>query len=145
MVCTFFGHREVQNSGETRKKLNDTIRKLIENNGAKTFYVGNNGSFDHLVLETLREISKEYKINYSVVLAYLDFNKDYCDYRSDETIYPENLEKTPLRFAIDKRNLFMIEKSDIAVSYINRSIGGAAKQVEICEKKGLKIIKLGKI
>ena len=145
MVCTFFGHREVQNSGEIKEKLNITIRRLIENDGVTTFYVGNNGSFDRLVLETLREVSKEYKINYTVVLAYIDFNKEDYDYESRETLYPENLDKTPLRFAIDKRNRFMIEKSDIAVSYINRSIGGAAKQVELCEKKGLRIIKLGKL
>ena len=78
-ACTFFGHREVQNSGEIKEKLNITIRRLIENDGVTTFYVGNNGSFDRLVLETLREVSKEYKINYTVVLAYINFNKEYYD------------------------------------------------------------------
>ncbi|MBO7218134.1 MAG: hypothetical protein J6V50_05480 [Clostridia bacterium] len=145
MICTFFGHREVNNRDEIAEKLYKTITNLIENRGVKTFYVGNNGSFDRLVLETLRKLSKIYKIEYTVVLAYLNLNDEYCDYDAKETAYPENLEKTPLRFAIDKRNKWMIGKSDIVVTYVNTCIGGAAKYAEICEKKGMEIIKLGKI
>lgn len=145
MTCVFFGHREVYNRDEIAEKLYDTLSYLIENRGVKTFYVGNNGSFDRLVLETLRKLSKICKIEYTVVLAYLNLNDEYRDYDAKETTYPENLEKTPLRFAIDKRNKWMISKSDIVVTYVNTCIGGAAKYAEICEKKGMEIIKLGKI
>ncbi len=145
MICTFFGHREVQNSDEVAKKLYNTISGLIVNRGVKVFYVGKSGSFDRIVLEILRKLSKTYKIKYTVVLAYLNINKEYCDYEIGETAYPENMEKTPPRFAIDKRNRWMIEKSDIAITYINSHVGGAAKYVEMCEKKGLEILNLGKL
>ncbi len=145
MICTFFGHREVGNSDEVAKRLYNTISDLIVKRGVKVFYVGNNGSFDRIVLETLRKLSKIYEIEYTVVLAYLNLNKEYCDYEVWETVYPENMEKTPPRFAIDKRNRWMIEKSDIAITYINSHIGGAAKYAELCEKKRIEIIGLGKI
>lgn len=145
MICTFFGHREVQNSDEVAKKVYNTISGLIVNRGVKVFYVGNNGSFDRIVLETLRKLSKIYEIEYTVVLAYLNMNNEYCDYEAGETAYPENMEKTPPRFAIDKRNRWMIEKSDIAIAYINSPVGGAAKYVEICEKKGMEILNLGRL
>lgn len=145
MICTFFGHREVQNSDEVAKKLYNTISELIVNRDVRVFYVGNSGSFDRIVLEILRKLSKTYKIKYTVVLAYLNMNKAYCNYEAEETAYPENMEKTPPRFAIDKRNRWMIEKSDIAIAYINSPVGGAAKYVEICEKKGMEILNLGSL
>lgn len=145
MVCTFFGHREINDSKELAEKLYETLSYLIENKGVRDFYVGHNGGFDRLVIEALRKLSKKYEIKYSVVLAYMNLNKEYYDYNFLETIYPENLEKAPLRFAIDKRNRWMISKSDIVITYINSHIGGAAKYAEICEKKELKIIRLGKI
>ena len=145
MICTFFGHREINDSKELAEKLYYVLEYLIENKGIRIFYVGHNGGFDSLVLQALRKLSKTYEIKYLVVLAYMNLNKEYCDYDALETVYPETLEKTPLRFAIDKRNRWMINKSDIAVTYINSHIGGAARYVELCEKKGLQIIKLGKI
>lgn len=145
MICTFFGHREINNSKELAEKLYDVLGYLIENRGVRNFYVGHNGGFDSLVLQALRKMSKTYEIKYSVILAYMNLNKEYHDYDFFETIYPENLEKAPLRFAIDKRNRWMINKSDIVVTYINSRIGGAATYVELCEKRGLQIISLGKI
>ena len=79
------------------------------------------------------------------MLAYINLNKEHFDHGISETLYPEVLEKTPLRFAIDKRNRWMISKSDIVVTYINSHIGGAAKYTELCKKRGLQIISLGRI
>ncbi len=146
MICTFFGHREVHNCNEIASKLYDTIYELVENRGVKTFFVGNNGNFDRLVLEVLRTLSKTHDIDYSVVLSYLKVKKDESEVlEASETMYPEMLEEVPQRYAIDKRNRWMIGKSDIVVTYVNTCIGGAVKYAEICEKKGMEIIKLGKI
>ena len=64
-------------------------------------------------------------------------NDDYSD-----TIFPEELAKVPRRFAIDKRNHWMIERSSVVVTYVKNNIGGAAKFKEIAEKKGLNIINI---
>ncbi|MBQ3132677.1 MAG: hypothetical protein IJC17_00165 [Clostridia bacterium] len=79
------------------------------------------------------------QIRYAVVLAYLP--TETPEY--EETVYP--LEGVPARFAIDRRNRWMIEQSDIVVTYVNRGFGGAAKFKEIAKKKEKTIIELNDI
>ena len=57
-------------------------------------------------------------------------------------MYPNGLEKVPQRFAIDRRNRMMIDWSDIVVTFVCYSVGGAAKYKEIAEKKGKKVLNL---
>ena len=67
-------------------------------------------------------------INYSVVLAHLPKNdEDYKNFNYLEIMFPDILTKTPFRYAIDKRNRWMINKSDCVVTYVRTIIGGAAK------------------
>lgn len=48
----------------------------------------------------------------------------------------------PRRFAIDKRNRWMIDHSDFVITYVSRSFGGAAKFKEIAEKKNRVVINI---
>ena len=137
MICTFFGHSDATN--ETRLKTKTTIEKLISD-GVRQYYVGNNGNFDYIVQSVLEELSQKYDINYTVVLSYIN-EKSIC---ADQyyTIYPEGLERTPLRFAISKRNEWMIKKSNIAVFYVKHSLSNSHKWLEMAKKKGLKVINI---
>lgn len=45
---------------------------------------------------------------------------------------------TPPKFAISKRNRWMIEHSDIVVTYVKYHFGGAAQWKVLAEKKGKK-------
>ena len=68
--CCFFGHRDTPENIKT--KLTEAITKLTDEIGIEDFYVGNQGSFDSLVLSVLKELSvSRPKMRYSVVLAYL--------------------------------------------------------------------------
>ena len=145
MTCTFFGHSQIHNYNEVISKLYDTVYELVEERGIRDFLVGSNGDFDRMALDVLRQISKSHKVSYSVVLAYLNIAEHKKLYQFEETVYPELLERTPKHYAIDKRNHWMTRKSEIAITYVNTCIGGAAKFAEICEKRGMEIIKLGKI
>ena len=139
MTCTFFGHRDTPTS--VQSVLHEVLTDLIENQGADTFYVGNQGSFDFTVRSELKKLSVIYPhIKYSVVLAYMPKSNDGNDY--SDTEYPEGLENVPPRFAIDKRNRIMIDRSDFVITYVCTSFGGAAKYKEIAEKKGKKVINL---
>jgi len=115
---------------------------IIEWEEVCNFYVGNQGEFDTLVKNTLRQIKKEYPhITYSVVLAYRPVNKrDYIDY--SDTIFPEELAMICPQYAIVKRNLWMIDHSEFVIVYVDRSYGGAASFKRISEKKGKRIINL---
>lgn len=59
----------------------------------------------------------------------------------DSIIYPP-IENTPPKFAIIKRNEWMVNKSDLIIAYVNRSYGGAYKSFAYAEKKKKTIINL---
>ena len=59
------------------------------------------------------------------------------------TVLPEGIEAVPRRFAIDRRNRWMIEHSDIVVAYVTHSFGGTAKFRDIARKKKKQIIEIG--
>ncbi len=59
----------------------------------------------------------------------------------DETIYPE-LEKVPYRFAISKRNEWMVDNSDLVIAFVSHSWGGAATTYRYAIRKKKQIINL---
>ncbi len=139
-VCTFFGHRYVEQN--IAPFLSSAIIELTENYNVDTFFVGNNGGFDHMVKGEFFKIKQQYpNIKYSVVLAYIPINKgENLEY--ENTIYPSVLDGVPHRAKIVCRNEWMIEKSDFVITYVTRSIGGAAESKAKAKKKGKAIINL---
>lgn len=138
--CTFFGHRD--SPKELKPLLRKIITELIEYEGIKTFYVGNQGAFDFMVHDVLRELKLCYpEIHYYIVLAYktkqITANTAKC-----ETIIPEGIETVPKRYAIPLRNRWMVENSDYIVTYVKRNNGGAAKFRDLAMRKNKKIIDL---
>ena len=139
MTVTFFGHKDTPE--EIEPTLRSTLIDLIENHDATVFYVGNNGNFDTMVRRQLEALSHTYPITYSVVLAYLPTKKsEYDDYTN--TILPEGIETVPKRFAISYRNKWMIQQSDIVVTYVTHSFGGAAQFKDMAKKLGKTVIEL---
>ena len=108
------------------------------------FYVGNQGNYDFLVRKILRELKTEYPfIRYAVVLAYMPCEKDCSAYeKCVETIYPEELAGVHPKYAIAKRNRWMIENSDYVVTYITHISGGAANFKKLAEQKQRKVINI---
>ena len=139
MICTFFGHKDTPK--ETEPTLRATLLDLIINKNVTVFFVGNNGNFDAMVRRQLKDLSVIYDIKYNVVLAYLPDERNADDDMSD-TIFPEGLESVPKRFAISWRNKWMVKKSDIAVTYVKHSFGGAAQFKELAQKQGKTVIEL---
>ena len=141
MTVTFFGHKDTPK--EIEPTLWTTLVDLIENKNVTVFYVGNNGNFDAMVRRQLENLSQTYPITYSVVLAYLPTKKsEYDDYTN--TILPEGIETAPKRFAISYRNKWMISQSNIVVTYVTHSFGGAAQFKEMAVKQGKTVIELSK-
>ncbi len=66
-----------------------------------------------------------------LVLPYLNREFDSTSY--DSTTYPP-LEKVPPRYAIVKRNQWMVNESDVVISGVIHSWGGAAKTLELARK-----------
>lgn len=137
MICTFFGHRDAPKCVED--KLRHVLLDLINSKNVIMFYIGNQGAFDFMVKKVLRELGAKYY----VILAYMPSKTDIFDTLDySETIFPNGLENTPPKFAISKRNMWLIEKSDIVVTYVTKTYGGAFAFKQQAIKKGKTVIEL---
>ena len=141
MVCCFFGHKDIP-SGLTERLFPVLTRLIAE--GVDSFLVGNQGGFDSAVLHTLRLLKEKHPhIAYNVVLAYMPGAKEeWSAYEPMETLYPEGLEAVHPRYAISWRNKWMIQESDVVVTYITHSWGGAAQFAELAERKHKRVINI---
>ena len=137
-TCCFFGHREVTHN--IRDRLTAIIEKLITEDGVTEFYVGHQGQFDSMVYSVLKELKAKYpQFRYTVVLAYMP-DEHIKELYGEDTLFPDGLENVPKKFAISKRNDWMIQQSSYVVCYVHKITGGASKFKEKAEKKGLILI-----
>ncbi len=126
LACTFIGHKNC--SPEIKNELYVVIEDLINKNYVDTFYIGTNGNFDYYVYSILSQLKGKYEIKVVVALPYIDKKPSYC--KESETLFPEILETCPKKFAILKRNKYMIDKSDFLVAYVNNALSNAHKSLE---------------
>jgi len=139
--CTFFGHKDCLHTVEDA--LISTLTGLIESGQVNKFYIGNNGGYDAAVAKILMKLKKNYpQIQCTLVLAYLPKNEDTGSFYFEmDSVYPEECGTAPRKFAIDRRNHWMLKKCDYVVTYVERC-GGAAKFKNIAQKMGKRVIEL---
>lgn len=59
----------------------------------------------------------------------------------DGVVYPP-IENSPPKFAISKRNQWMMEQADVVIAYVKHEYGGAAQSLLYAKRKKKKIINL---
>ena len=137
MTVTFCGHKDTYDDGTIRTWLTETVESLIQR-GADLFYLGGYGGFDRLAASVVWDLKQKYaQIQSILVLPYLDRQMDARCY--DGTTYPP-LESVPRRFAISKRNEWMVRSADVVVGYVIYSWGGASKTLAYAKRKKKEII-----
>ena len=137
MLVTFCGHSQVSNSDAVAATLKTVIADLISE-GATEFYLGGYGEFDSMAAHAVREAKAAHpEIISMLVIPYMDRDFDPALY--DNSVYPP-LETVPLKFAISKRNEWMIDQADVVVSCITHGWGGAATTLRYAQRKKKRII-----
>ena len=137
MIVTFCGHSQVSRRQAVERWLCIVTQKLIAQ-GATTFYLGGYGAFDNLAASVLRRQKEQYpQIELVLVMAYLNDGRNASGY--DRTIYPP-LETVPRRYAIPRRNRWMVQSSDIVVAYVLHDWGGAAATLRCAIQKKKQIL-----
>ena len=145
MIVTFCGHRNFVRTAELEEKLDRILLKLIKEHNV-TFYLGGYGDFDMYVLEHLKNLKEKMNFETAFITPYI--TESYQKNRLEEItgdydliIYPP-IEKAPLKFAIEYRNKWMIEESDIVIAYVKHSGGGAAKSLKHAVRRKKRIYNL---
>ena len=145
MTITFCGHSNCLFSDEEKEKLKQLLIKEIRKNPTCKFYLGGYGDFDSLCLRTLRELKTDFPdIELLFITPYLDKNYsklELAKYYYDDVIFPP-IENVPRKFAILKRNEWMVDSADLVIAYVKYSWGGAAKTVEYAKRKKVPIINI---
>ena len=139
-ACTFFGHRDAPS--HIRPLLRAAIIDLIEKHAVDHFYVGRQGAFDAMVQSVFRELRPIYpKVRFYVVLERMP-GSETGNIDTEWTLLPEGIELAPPRFAIVRRNEWMLKSSDYVITYVCRSFGGAAHFMDLAIKRGKTVIRL---
>ena len=137
MTVTFCGHRDFYGDDGVVRWLRKTVESLILR-GADEFLLGGYGGFDAYAASVMWELKKQYpSIRSILVLPYLDRAFDAEKY--DGTLYPP-LERVPKRYAISKRNEYMVNEAEIVVAYVTHDWGGAAATLAYAKRKRKEII-----
>ncbi|MBR2460730.1 MAG: hypothetical protein IKB34_05840 [Clostridia bacterium] len=148
MIITFIGHGTLRINSDLSKKIVTTLKSNIEREERIIFYFGGYGDFDNHCASICRKIKKE-KSGCEIVfvtpyitqsqqekIKYLINAKLY-----DSTLYPP-IENTPPRYAIIKRNEWMVSEADLVIAYVSHTYGGAYKTLRYARSKNKKIINL---
>ena len=139
--CTFFGHRDCPEG--VLPALRAAVEQAILADGIDTFYVGHEGAFDRLVAKVLLEMVEKYAhIRFFVVLAYLP-HVPLAENLQQKSILADGVERVPRRFAVLRRNEWMLARADGVIAYVVRSFGGAAVFLEKARRAGKLVCNLG--
>ena len=144
MVISFCGHRDFTPDAEKEKTIIDILLKYAETEQEVICYTGGYGAFDWFAASCINKAKKAaHNIVNCLVVPYI--TSSYLERISlhtkelDEVIYPP-LENIPPKFAIIRRNEWMIDNSDLLIAYVKYSWGGAARTLEYAKKRGIKSI-----
>lgn len=148
MILTFLGHRTIYNCASLSKRIENAITKSIKPNEDTIFFCGGYGDFDNVCAEVCRSI-KEKQPNCTVafVTPYITEAQQkkikslIDDKLYDTSIYPP-LENVPPKFAISKRNKWMISEADVVIAYVKKQYGGAYMALKYAQKRKKHIINL---
>lgn len=144
MIISFFGHSDYSTDKKHIELLLSLLKKHLETNEIE-FYLGGYGFFDSFSSSFCTYCKNlSYKVRKVFVTPYIG---SYLDNRKeilvnyDEIIYPP-LENVPKRFAITKRNEWIIERSDLIIFYVSRNYGGAYNALQYANRKNKPYINL---
>ena len=146
-IIAFIGNKEVYNGEIVLKKLRTLFEQLFGSglgdvmSDYPVFYCGGYGSFSQIASDAIDEFrkrhpeiqSKKLFITPYLTPSYLKTN-EYMKEFYDEIIYPP-LEDVPLKFAISRRNQWMIDRCNLLCAYMENPCGNTRRCVEYAIRK----------
>ena len=140
LIVTFCGHSEVPDRAQVRGWLNDVCERLIEG-GAAEFYLGGYGAFDRLCADVLHGLKRRHA--HIRLILVLPISTAPCLRKAMTKRFILRWNRCPRRYAILRRNEWMIQRCDVLVAYVTHGWGGAAKTLAYARKRKKTILAYG--
>lgn len=106
--------------------------------GARRFYVGGYGAFDAAAAAAALSLCAAHpEVEVVLVRPYLDAGP--APQPGMASVSPP-LERVPRRFAIARRNRWMVDQADVVVACVQRSWGGAAEMLRYAQRRGKAVL-----
>ena len=151
MIISFIGHSLVISKSTIEKTLGDQLEILIEDKQEVICYLGGYGDFDEIAGSACVKLKKKYKTIETVYVSpYMSMPeqrriKEMIELGLyDSSVYPP-IENTPPKFAISKRNEWMMKNADVVVAFVKHNCGGAYKSLSFARRIGKKIINIAEL
>ena len=148
-AVSFSGHRTIpwEDLPELKKSVRSNIINLIKERYT-IFICGMAIGFDALCAEEVINLKREYpEIKLIAAVPYLqqadnwnerDKNRYLELLKHADDVYCLNNEYTP--YCFKKRNYFMVDNSNVLITYMIKDKTGTAQTVNYADKKGVKVI-----
>lgn len=144
-TVSLFGHREIESLRELENRLVPIITELLRTKSYVSFLIGRNGEFDEFAASVIKSVRKRLgfeNCDLTLVLPYeVSGISDYEKYY-DGILIPDMMYGIYPRAAITFRNRWMIERSDLVITYVERAKGGAYTASKYAERLGKRVINL---
>ena len=138
-TAVFIGHRYLPDEAALAPAVRAAVRRLLAA-GYRRFLCGGCGSFDRLCAEILWDMKTGMPGVESILVHPYPrnhFPQSVCRY-FDTVLYP-GLEDVPPRYAIPRRNRWMVEQSQAALCHVTHDWGGAYQTLAYARRRGLQI------
>lgn len=137
MIITFCGHSNYTSSLEDEERLLKVL-EIVARDKQVMFYLGGYGGFDSFARKCARRYKQRHKNAKVIFIApylgkWLNERKEILQKHYDEIIYPE-IENVPKKFAIIKRNEWMVDRADYVFAYVSKHYGGAYRTLLYAHK-----------
>ena len=148
MTISFAGHSFISSRNRVKEMVKEQIRNNISDEMSVICYLGGRGAFDEICAYACMELKQEYNgIEVVYVAPYISLSEQekIKERQSiglyDTSIYPP-IESVPPKFAILKRNEWMMIKADLIIAYVNNNYGGAYRSLKVAKRNKKKIINI---
>lgn len=148
-TVSLFGHRQLDDPFTVERELEKAVRQLLGEKSYVDFLVGRDGEFDLLAASVIRRCRKIYREgNSSLVLVLPYLTAEYRDDRPALENYYDEVELCPgsntyFRAAHTRRNRSLVDRSDLAVFWVDHPSGGAYQTLRYARSRGTKVLLLG--
>lgn len=149
-TVSFLGHRKLDSPILIEEQLEAIVLNLLSTKAYIEFLVGRDGDFDLLAASVIHRCKRTFRDDNSSLVWVMPYPT--AEYRNNESAFRAYYDEIEIcressgkhfKTAFQLRNRSMIDRSDLAVFYVQRKSSGAWKTLEYAKKHGTPVLYTG--